>query len=218
MLVKQIIGLILRPHGKSAFLRRLDDTCSILDVGCGNNSPFYVKAILPHCQYTGIDVSDYNQSNPNLADHYIVTSPSGFVEEIAKHHNSFDALISAHNLEHCDDRYGTLNAMLSAIRVGGSLYLSFPTEDSTRFPSRSGTLNYFDDPTHKHEPPDFHEIVEVVKRQNFEILFSDPSYKPVVLWTVGLLLEWVSARRRTVLRGTWEHYGFEAIVWARRIR
>ena len=63
-----LVKKILRPNGKDAFLMSLPRAAEILDVGCGNNSPFRTKKILPKCIYTGIDIGDYNQSKPNLAD------------------------------------------------------------------------------------------------------------------------------------------------------
>ncbi|MEM3334256.1 MAG: methyltransferase domain-containing protein [Thermoplasmata archaeon] len=47
---------------------------------------------------------------------------------IVELNQEYDAVISAHNLEHCNDRYGTLEAMLKVIKVGGKLYLSFPSK------------------------------------------------------------------------------------------
>ena len=76
----------------------------ILDVGCGNNSPFHTKTVLPNCNYYGIDICDHNQTKPLLADLYIITTPDNFSFEISKYSNHFDAVISNHNLEHCDDR------------------------------------------------------------------------------------------------------------------
>jgi len=107
-------------HDKSAFLHQLKPDARILDVGCGNNSPFYTKNILPECVYTGLDIGDYNQSQPNLADQYVVTTPAKFAEAIYAFNEAFDAVISTHNLEHCDDRDMTVDAMLGAVSPGGA--------------------------------------------------------------------------------------------------
>ena len=203
-------------RSKTAFLQGLRADSRILDVGCGSNSPYHTKEILPDCHYTGIDVSDYNHTKPITADRYVVTTPDRFAGEIAKFKDEFDAVISSHNLEHCDDRDGVLNAMLSAVRPRGLLYLSFPCEDSVNFPHRKGTLNYYDDDTHKREPPDFNGTLEVVRKSGFEIVSAVKHYKPPVYWLQGLLLEAKSRRENQVYYPTWAYYGFESILWARK--
>lgn len=217
MLTKQFIGLAVRQRGRTSFISKLYSKCKILDVGCGNNSPFNVKQIIPNCEYTGIDIGDYNQSKPNIADNYIVTNPNNFTNEISRLSNSFDAVISSHNLEHCDDRDGTFQAMLASLKIGGEIYISFPCEDSIKFPKRYGTLNYFDDDTHKFSPPNFSKLIEHLKHSNFEVIFSTKRYKPPILWVIGLLLEPISIYKKKVLLGTWEYYGFESIIWAKKL-
>jgi SAM-dependent methyltransferase len=204
-------------HDKSAFLHQLKPDARILDVGCGNNSPFYTKNILPECVYTGLDIGDYNQSQPNLADQYVVTTPAKFAEAIYAFNEAFDAVISTHNLEHCDDRDMTVDAMLGAVSPGGQLYMTFPCGQSVSFPSRSGTLNYYDDPTHKGLPPDFDQLIEKIQSHGFAIEFAARSYKPWAFWFIGRLNEKKSVSENRVFISTWAYYGFEAVVQARKI-
>jgi len=198
-----------------AFLKSMIPNCRILDVGCGNNSPFNVKNIRPDCYYTGIDVGDYNQSSPELADKYIITDPNDFADEIMKLGGRFDAVISTHNIEHCNDRNKTMEAMLRALRPGGQLYMLFPSEISHTLPSRGGGLNYHDDGTHQGLPPDFDEIVSAIKSIGARIVFSERQYRPLHECVLGLLNEPDSVRRNTILPGTWSYYGFEAMIWAK---
>jgi SAM-dependent methyltransferase len=206
----------LRHKAKVSFLTSLDADCSILDVGCGNNSPFLMKSILPKSCYTGIDIGDYNQKKLNLADEYIVTSPEGFVDSIYSLPKNFDVVISSHNLEHCYDRMGTLLAMLSVLKPGGRIYLSFPSEETLNFPCRVGTLNYADDKTHQGQPPSFDEILKFIESKSFSIDFSTKNYQPFGLRILGLLMEPLSKINNRVYLGTWEYYGFESIIWARK--
>ncbi|MDR1804361.1 MAG: class I SAM-dependent methyltransferase [Treponema sp.] len=188
-----------------------------MDVGCGNNSPYKYKTSFPNIKYTGIDVSDYNQTKPILADEYIVTSPENFANKISELGNVFNTVISSHNLEHCNDRNGTLVAMAKALKKGGYLYLSFPTEKSVNFPGpRTGTLNYYDDSTHKGTPPNFKETLGVLKSNDIEIIFSDKSYKPLFYYIRGMIKEKKSRREKKVWYSTWAYYGFEAIIWGRK--
>lgn len=209
---------LLRPNGKDAFLMSLPRAAEILDVGCGNNSPFRTKKILPKCIYTGIDIGDYNQSKPNLADEYIVTTPENFSSRISELLIKYDAVISSHNLEHCHDRDGTLLSMMSVLKVGGKIYLSFPCEKSVFFPKRDGTLNYYDDPTHQLTPPSFEKVGNLIKKNGFDISYSTRNYKPRILWLLGLLNEPISRYKSRNLVGTWEFYGFGSIFIATKIK
>lgn len=210
------IKKLLKPRGKYAFVLHLKDDASILDVGCGNNSPYWTKQILPHCFYTGIDIGDYAQTAPNLSDRYLITSPEEFASEIAKNKNCFDAVICAHNLEHCNDREKTLQAIIDSLKNGGLLYIAFPTAESVNFPSRGGCLNYYDDHTHTGTPPCFDTVMNMLEQNNFEIVFSTKSYKPFVLWMLGLLTEPFSRQKNYNTKFTWSYYGFESVIWARK--
>jgi SAM-dependent methyltransferase len=207
---------MLRRRAKIAFLAQLKANCSILDVGCGNNSPYLVKSVLPMCKYTGVDIGDYNQKKPNLADSYIITTPENFASSISDLGQQFDAVISSHNLEHCNDRVATLLAIFKVLKPGGTLYLSFPSERASLFPKRDGTLNYFDDNTHQGLPPNFFEVTNLIKSSNFSIDFCAKNYQPSLLWLIGFLIEPISQIKNTVFLGTWEFYGFETIIWARK--
>ena len=208
---------VLRIRKKDAFLRTLEPRCSILDVGCGNNSPYHTKSILPMCSYTGLDVADYMQTRTNVADDYILTSPEDFARNIAEQANRFDVVISSHNLEHCNDRNETLLAMMIALKPGGRIYLSFPSEASVTFSGgRDGCLNYYDDPTHMGAPPKFNDVVQLLQRQGFHIDFSTRGYKHPYLWFRGFLNERRSRKFSKIETGTWEYYGFEAMVWAKK--
>jgi SAM-dependent methyltransferase len=216
MQVIRILKNLINPFGKKSFISNLPNNALILDVGCGNNSPYVTKSILPDCIYTGLDIGDYNINKPNLADKYILTDPENFNYEILKFENYFDAIICAHNLEHCNNRMGVLGAMLRALKPGGLIYLSFPCEESERFPSRSGTLNYYDDPTHKFTPPSFNETLDLVMNNNFKIIFSQKNYQPKVLWFIGWLTEFYSKYTKKIIIGTWYYWGFETIIVAQK--
>jgi SAM-dependent methyltransferase len=208
----------LRPNGKVEFLSLLPDDAVILDVGCGNNSPYRVKRIIPNSNYTGIDVGDHEQQKPNRAERYIITTAEDFHAEISNFSCIFDAVISSHNIEHCNEREKTLEAMLKALKPGGRIYLSFPCEQSTSFPSRGGTLNYFDDSTHQSGPPDFDALLRTLREFEFEITYSTRNYQPKFLWLVGFIFEPLSRWLNANLMGTWEYYGFESIIIATKTR
>lgn len=205
-----------RSRGKYAFLDILNYGSSILDVGCGNDASYNIKTCYPSLKYTGIDIGNYNQTKPMLADEFILTSPEEFSKSISSFHNHFDAVISSHNLEHCNHREETLIAMANAVKPGGLIYLSFPCEASIGFPSRSRTLNYFDDPTHKGLPPNFDLVIQTLIEKGFNIQFSTRRYRPCFLSILGFIQEPFAYIGNNILQGTWALYGFESIIWAKK--
>jgi SAM-dependent methyltransferase len=213
--VLRIASRILHPHGQIAFLSNLENEVRLLDVGCGNRSCI-TKAVKPSCIYTCVDIMEYDPKF-HCTDHYIHALPLEFSDRLLALDNQYDAVISSHNLEHCFDRYKTLEAMLKLVRQGGMLYLSFPSEKTVNFPKRRGTLNYYDDSTHQGVPPEYYKIVQKIERSGYKILFSTPSDKPKFSWVVGLLMEPYSRIRKRVTIGTWQYYGFEAIIIAKKL-
>jgi hypothetical protein len=104
--------------------------------------------------------------------------------------------------------------MLKSLKNGGKIYLSFPSESTVGFPSRRGTLNYFDDASHQGNPPSFEEIINFLSENNFKIDFAKPRYRPILLFLLGFFLEpWSKFRGKTAI-GTWALYGFETVIHA----
>jgi len=208
----------LRPRGKLAFLASLPPAASVLDVGCGNNSPRDAKILRPDLDYTGLDVEDYNQRDSlHYADTYILASSADFADAIAAHAGRMDAVLSSHNLEHCDDPAAVLKAMAAALRPGGHLFLAFPCEESVRFPKRRGTLNFFDDSTHRSVPA-AGAVLDSLRECGFTVVYACRRYRPGLLASLGLVLEplgWLLGRNMPA-GATWALYGFESVIWARR--
>lgn len=212
------IAAWLRRRGKQAFLNSLPTGARVLDVGCGNNSPRDAKVLRPDLVYLGLDVGDYNQQEAvRYADHYLVVTPAEFASAIAAHAGTMDAVVSSHNLEHCDDPRAVLAAMAAALRPGGQLFLAFPCEASIGFPRRRGGLNYFDDGTHQ-AVPGWDAVVEALRFGGVTPFFATRRYRPLALAAVGLLLEPLARAlgRNMPASATWALYGFESIIWGRR--
>lgn len=215
---RQALVTWLRPRGKLAFLRSLPSGASVLDVGCGNNSPRDAKVLRPDLVYTGLDVGDYNQQDSiRYADAYVVVPPAGFANAIRANAGRMDAVVSSHNLEHCDDPGAVLHAMAVALRPGGRLFLAFPCEESVHFPSRRGTLNFFDDATHQ-AVPRWEPVVDTLRACGLTLVYANRRYRPTLLATLGLALEplgWLLGRNMPG-GSTWALYGFETVIWALR--
>jgi hypothetical protein len=110
--------------------------------------------------------------------------------------------------------------MINVLKPGGFLFLSFPATRTVNFPIRNGcggsTLNYYDDTTHRGLPPDYENIIKTLESNNMEIIYKRDSYSPFFLRFLGFLLEPLSKIKNKVVMGTWEYYGFESVIWARK--
>ena len=218
MMNRYHVARLLRFKGKHSFVYNLPVGAKVLDVGCGNGSVLAFKEVNPSIFYVGVDVADYMQTNESklAMDKYLIFNPSNFADGIASLERDFDAVVWSHNIEHCNDRLNTLISVLSRLKVGGLLYLSFPCDASMSFPSRMGTLNYFDDKTHLLNPPELESVIRTLQDYGFEVSFSVDRYKPSLLYFIGLLMEPISSYFSKVQIGTWEFWGFESIIHARR--
>jgi SAM-dependent methyltransferase len=215
---KKLGNLYWEIYTKEAFIRSCPPNARVLDVGCGNRSPYNFKSIRPDLYYVGIDIGDCNQDDDSIrcADEYIVVPVGEFNHRIAGMAGRFDAVVSAHNIEHCDDPDATMQAMLAALKPGGRLFMAFPTEASVRFPRRGGTLNFFDDPTHK-TVPDFAAVCAGITAAGYRLDVAIRRYRPLRGVLAGLRHELPSMWRKHVMWGTWALYGFESIILATRM-
>ena len=216
-LLKFYYQIFFRPKGLFSFLNKYHSQgLKLLDVGCGNDASFNIKSRFPELYYVGLDIADYNLTKPNLADEYVIVQKENFDKSIRDFGNIFNLVVSSHNLEHCDDKYATLNSMLSVVKKGGKIFLAFPCEKSINFPSRRITLNYFDDLTHQQTPPDYKIVLNILNENNFDIIFKTRSYRPLFLTILGFLQEPLSRLINRNLQGTWALFGFETIIWAQK--
>lgn len=205
-------------RSKGPFLRSLSRGSRVLDVGCGNGSPAWFKSVRPDIYYVGVDVGDFNQQgDPNEhANEYVICPPEEFAKTLESYTGQMDAVVSSHNLEHCDEPDRVLAAMAAALAPGGHLYLAFPCEESVKFPKRGGCLNFFDDPTHQ-KVPSWQKTIDNLTANGCEIEFQVKRYHPSPLWIIGLLLEPISFLRKNIIQdATWALYGFESIIWAKK--
>jgi SAM-dependent methyltransferase len=186
----------------------------VFDIGCGNDSPYLFKSSRPDIRYVGLDVGDYqHQHDPRqYADEYLVVPSEGFLHAIQERANQFDVVTSNHNLEHCTNPDAVVTAMARALRPGGRIFLAFPAAATVNFPSRDGTLNFYDDSTHV-TPPNYRRVLDLLKAEGILINFAAERYHPLGWVALGLINEPRSRKRNCVQLGTWALYGFETMIW-----
>jgi SAM-dependent methyltransferase len=221
MKIKDKLSSILMPHGLSTFIQKyIPANGKVLDVGCGNNSPLKTKRQRSDVYYIGLDIGIYCQSSDpmKIADEFILETPEKFHLAIEQFSDKLDAVISSHNLEHCDDYKSVIAAIIKSLKRGGVLFFAFPCEDSVHFPHRKGTLNFYDDSTHKNIIP-YDEVIYQLKQAGFDILFTNKNYKPLILFIIGFLYEPISRLTKKLGPGfiTWSYYGFESIIIAKKL-
>lgn len=214
-----LISKLLRKRGKNSFIVSIVKNGKVMDVGCGNNSPYLVKTLRPDVYYLGLDIDTYKQNSDyeKYADEYIIIEPEYFHKKIEEYSNEFDSIISAHNLEHCNDYISVTLAMIKALKKGGTIYISFPCEESANFPSRKGTLNFFDDETHKNLIK-YSIFISLLKENDMDIIFSAKRYRPYIPFIIGLFCEPICRLldKQAPASGTWSLFGFETIIIARK--
>ena len=205
---------------KKYFLESIIHNGKLLDVGCGNNSPYNIKSIRPDLYYVGLDIGVYNQSTDysKYANEFILTNPINFHLKIQERQSFFDAILCAHNLEHCNDYILVTLAMIQALKKNGIMYLSFPCEESVNFPKRSNTLNFYDDPTHKNLI-NYVQFISFLKNNSMEILLTTKRHRPLISFFIGLLCEpfCFFLKKQAPRGGSWALYGFESIIIAKKI-
>lgn len=215
--LKEMLFKILNPNGKFSFLSQFKDQVRILDCGCGNNSPYKIKKYLAKAHYTGIDIQNYNQTKPLLADHYVLTTGDKYSADIKNFGEVFDVVLSSHNIEHCDNYEETVESMALCLKPGGQIYISFPSHSSQFNPNRNGTLNYYDDKSHSHKIPDINKIASILENKGIKIVKRVDNNAPPLLWIIGAIQEPLSFFNKKVYIGTWAFYGFESILWGKKI-
>lgn len=220
MNIRLMVEKILRPKGKFPFINSIKKNGKLFDIGCGDKNPIIIKTMRPDIYYVGIDIEIFNRGKDykKYIDELIIAKPENFHLKISDHINEFDAIISIHNLEHCNDHQATTIAMINSLKSGGKMYISLPSEDSVNFPSRFGTLNFFDDNTHK-KVIIYKELIDLLKKFGLKIVYSKRRYRPVIPYIVGLLCEPFCKllNKQAPIGGTWAFYGFETIIIAKKL-
>ena len=164
----------LRPNYKYLFVKKINLKNSlVLEVGIGNNSPKIFKHYYPDTIYHGLDKDlSYNldQESIRLIDKFYKLN----LEEDSLNiidNDIYDFVIIAHVIEHIMNGETVINDLSKKIKSTGYFYIEYPTKNSKYFPSMKGTLNFFDDATHKRFY-NISDIISILQANGFKIVRS----------------------------------------------
>jgi len=218
------LGLRLRalfqPQCKERYLiAHNSSNCCVLDVGCLNNSSLRAHLLAPKCHYIGIDIWQSIDSIEPFSDNQeiYIAPPHRIIFNLLQLSKKSSLVIAAHVLEHVDQPFCLLSALMGCVEESGFIFLAFPSAKSVNFPRRNRTLNYYDDPSHLRSPPDLDKALDLLRKNGFSTHFISRSYKPFLAYIIGFALEPLSSLLRVRLPCTWHYYGFETIIYAQRV-
>ena len=214
---KHFIKKTIRPRGQRSFISSiLKENCKILDVGCGKNSIF-LKSVKPNSYVCGLDISFFEQTEESkeLYDDLIICNPEDFADSIQNIDADFDIVISNHNIEHCNDPKKVFTAIVERTKIGGNIFIATPSMSSVNFPSRGGGLNFYDDSTHV-SPVNLEKLFHT-ESNRLECTYYKKSSKPFIWWFFGFAQEYISRKKNYIMLGTWDYYGFEQIMWIKKV-
>lgn len=120
----------------------------VLDVGCGSLSPVLTRQELEGCFYCGLDRATEAPFVTSHTAEYIATDlEADRLGSVAG--RRFDAIVLSHVIEHLENGLDIVREAAALLAPGGVIYVEYPSLRSASLPSMPGTLNFWDDPTHK---------------------------------------------------------------------
>ena len=191
---------------------------TLLDVGAGNHSATKIKKHFPQCRYFGIDiVKDYNNSEEdfNLMEGFWEKDLTKLdFDDIPDHF--FDAILMTHIIEHLQNGDKVINALLPKLKKGGYIYIEYPSGNSVNFPSKKGTLNFYDDPTHV-RIYNTKELADLLEAQGMKVLQSGVrrDWRNILMMPVKIIHNKI---KYGYVMGSvyWDWFGFAEFVFAEK--
>ena len=180
----------------------------LLDVGIGNGSARKTKELFPNCEYHGIDLDlQYNNTEEDIKaiDRFYAMDVGKLnFDEIPD--NYFDGMLLVHIIEHLQNGDEVLKALLPKLKIGGYIYLEYPSSKSINFP---GQLNFYNDDTH----------VRVYTLKELRTLFRDQQIlksgvRRDIYLIMALPFRWLFEKPRVNM--LWDLWGFAEYLWIRR--
>jgi SAM-dependent methyltransferase len=191
----------------------------VLEAGIGNDSPLMFFRYYKGYEYDGIDITKECGLSPEslklIGKFFLINLENEELNSIPDIY--YDYVVIAHVIEHINNGEDVIARLSDKLKPGGVIYAEYPSERSARFPSMKGTLNFYDDPTHKR----FYEIEKLKKiltESGCEIIGS--GIKRDYLRVLGIPYMIIkSLFVRGYVRGSvfWDLLGFAEYIAARRV-
>lgn len=192
---------------------------NVLEIGIGNNSPKIFKKLYPNYVYHGIDRNlDYNldkESIRSIDRFFELDLEMNNLQQVPN--NYYDFIIASNVIEHVERGEEIVDLACSKISNKGYFYIEYPREESKKFPSMKGTLNFYDDVTHKRSY-DIERLREIFIKNGFAIIRY--GVKRDVLRIIGIPFMIIkSIIQLGYIRGSvfWDLLGFANYILAKRI-
>jgi hypothetical protein len=132
--------------------------------------------------------------------------------------NYFDFIIIAHVIEHTRKGTEILEILAKKLKVGGGMYIEFPSVRSLSFPSMPGILNFCDDSTHV-RLYDIKEVANTLIKCGFKVIKAGTrrNYVNLILTPLKAIYHLIKYRK---IYGSdfWDILGFAEFVYAVKIK
>ena len=190
----------------------------MLDVGVGNHSPSQFKKYFPSSVYHGIDIDvNYNNTSDdvNKVDQFFKLDLTKLnFDDIPNNH--YDGIMMAHIIEHLENGDQVISQLSTKLKSGGYIYIEYPSAKSVKFPTKQGTLNFYDDPTHVRLYNHI-ELGKSMKEDGFEIISSGIRRNYFNIMIMPLKMVHNKLKYKYVMGSVfWDLYGFAEYIWARK--
>lgn len=185
----------------------------LLDVGCGGLAPYSTFDYYPGVVFSGIDWNDI-AGRKDMEFFYQGDLENNPLAELPNNH--FDVVNLSHIIEHISNGAFLIETLVSKLKPGGIIYIETPSERSLKLPSMYGTLNFWDDPTHK-KVYTLSEMENILIQQNCQILSSKIRHNAkrillMPLYIISTLIRDGKINATTI----WDVTGFAHYVIARK--
>ncbi len=202
-------GFLKREYGGRAI--------NYLDVGCGSHAPSITKRWFPDWNYYGIDRENHGNDESDravMSGYYKLDLSTDSLDVVPD--DFFDVIVMSHVIEHIPNGEQVLCDLANKLKVGGKIYVEFPSERSLTLPSMEGTLNFCDDPTHV-RVYSAKEIANVLLNEGFSIIRAGTrrDKRRIALFPLHVPLKFLLRKK---IKGSdfWDVIGFAEFVFAEK--
>lgn len=193
----------------------------LLDIGCGNHSPYKAKSANKSIYYVGVDIDKYciDDSDLKASDEIYFFEVEDYFEKINSEINhSFNYIICTHVIEHLPDKEILFKTIKQKLAKDGKCLITTPNINSINFPSTVNTLNYYDDKTHQGMPVTFQQIYDLCIKNNLCLSMFRLRNKSLLSYVLGFILEPFRILLKRSLPFTWNYWGFEDLYIIEHVR